>query len=1436
MSFDTSTRNRLASFVGKCRAILCGDFKTPGGEMARLLAHYGIQDTGECFEVDSLTHLDEPGRETAHTLRELLAHKQANAPSAKVWGKFDPAVYDLIQEQGFTVLNRLCALRMAEERKILQFPCISKGLQSDGFELYEYHTGKANADISKEDRFQHFIFSLFDELSLDLGSLFDRFNPQGLIFPEPSVLNELLEEINHPDLAPLWAEDETIGWIYQYWNSKEERKAMRDASAAPRNSRELAVRNQFFTPRYVVEFLTDNTLGRIWYEMTKGETRLAEQCRYLVRRPTETFLAEGETAPTQHSTLNTQNSEEALSQEELLKQTVYIEHRELKDPREIRLLDPACGSMHFGLYAFDLFEVIYSEYWELNIQNSKLKTLYASKEAYMLDVPRLIIENNIHGVDIDPRAVQIAGLSLWLRAQKTWKDTPAAGRPRVRRSNIVCAEPMPGSDAMLEDFVQTLDPPLLGELVKTVFDKMQLAGEAGTLLKIEEEIRTAIDDAKAKWEKLGAADRDLFSAEELNQTLRPRAQQELTGVEKALATDHRPLATDFFDSAEERIYAALRDYAESAEAGDYQRRLFAEDAAHGFAFIDLCRKRYDAVVMNPPFGEACGETKKLLSRSYPDQTQDIYCLFVTRGWGFAQRGLVGAITSNSFIRYTDYSDYRSSLTDTWPVQALFELGWEVLDDAYVNAATYFLAPEAPSQTIFGDATAASDKESLIRDVLNSVRDGSGDSSSLFIHPIDRFGALEGTPFCYSLPDRFFSWVKTAPKVRDLTEDNGIGAGPHNFFFRLAWELPSQSLSNPGRWPVLTNGGPFSPFYRDHSLRIDWKGDGSQIKEHLNVIYPYLKGNVGIKIQREHVYFKAGITYGKRTDRFNAQILPAGMIPSFEGIGVYPTDDSDIWWMLGYLNTRSVAYYLNLTCGLHKNSVYIDRIPVPDFSDADKSQLASNATALFQLVRSTNTTNETSDFFLCPIPISNLHDSLESAYATHRRIERTAEMHAWELEIGNEQIVAKHMQYGEAYERELSGDQGILPPLSTNEPAHPKLDSTQLAPSLKARARPLLTRASYLPATDLSRAIFDTGLNVRDATEQLNSESYLDPGELLELTVGIPQWAIGSAFGRWDIRYATGERQPPELPDPFDPLPVCPPGMLQNADGLPLEKAESGKLKAENYPLEISWEGILVDDDGHPEDIVTRVRDALAVIWGDRSAAIEQEACEILGVGTLRDYFAEKKSGGKFFKDHLKRYSKSRRQAPIYWPLSTESGSYTLWIYYHRLTENTLYSAVTQFIEPKQEDAAKTYANLSAKKDRTKAEDKELESVQLLVAELATFRESLLEIAKFWKPNLNDGVQITAAPLWKHFRLKTWQKKLKDTWQKLEAGDYDWAHLAHSTWPERVIPKCVTDRSLAIAHGHDEALWEEVKNDKGKLVWQPKKDAEEIAQKLIKNHQ
>src|SRR5213075_1321655 len=153
-------------------------------------------------------------------------------------------------------------------------------------------------------------------LARDAPVLFDPRNPLLALSPSLPTLQQLIAILADSGLARLWSEPETFGWTYQYFNLPEERRKMRE-SPAPRNSRELAVRNQFFTPRYVVDFLVHNTLGRLWFYATGGRTSLRQRCRYLLVKPDETpQLA-----------------------------------MKLRDPRTLKLLDPACGSMHFGLYA-----------------------------------------------------------------------------------------------------------------------------------------------------------------------------------------------------------------------------------------------------------------------------------------------------------------------------------------------------------------------------------------------------------------------------------------------------------------------------------------------------------------------------------------------------------------------------------------------------------------------------------------------------------------------------------------------------------------------------------------------------------------------------------------------------------------------------------------------------------------------------------------------------------------------------------------------------------------------------------------------------------------------------------------------------------------------------------------------------------------------------
>jgi len=805
MAFDQTTRNRLARFVSDTRALLTEEFTR------QLQNEYGLDPaSGEVTPIERLTALDDRRRETAHILRETLDYYLAGNPKADAKA-YQDALDRIVREQAFTVLNRLCALRMSEARGLV-LESIAKAYQSKGFQLYARLAGSALGETG--ETYRMYLFSLMDEFAVDLPVLFDRFSPQGRLFPREAALLKLLELINDVEIESLWSEDETIGWIYQYFNSKEERKAMRDASQAPRNSRELAVRNQFFTPRYVVEFLTDNTLGRIWYEMTRGETVLKDSCRYLVRRKHSFFLEEGQEAPEPFLPEQRHETDPDLAHEmwlppndqstdlytiflygltaggydyareqwgiecgdlanEKLKQyhetgkwegtfdelrcclffeqrryhhfgegpegddakaildlyqaicerwnleVEYIPHRPLKDPREIKMLDPACGSMHFGLYAFDLFEQIYAEAWELEERLGEealqrmadlepIHKTYPDKDTYLKDVPRIIIERNIHGVDIDPRAVQIAGLSLWLRAQKSWQAQGVRSneRPQIRGSNVVCAEPMPGDRALLEEFLATLREDKLeilirqvwhvptmqkvratkqmadaiAKLVRTVWQEMELAGEAGSLLKIEETLSEAIATARKESEEKSPLFRVLEFG--LNEPAKEQYMQLIPGEDQ-----------DFFDRAEGLVLAALREYAEQAQnGGGHRRRLFAGDAVQGFAFIDLCRKLYDVILMNPPFGQASLDSQNYIDRKYPNSKNDILAVFVERGverlWG---RGFFGAITARTGFFLASFRLWRENviLAKSLP-QTFIDLGHGVMDMAMVDGAAFTL--------------------------------------------------------------------------------------------------------------------------------------------------------------------------------------------------------------------------------------------------------------------------------------------------------------------------------------------------------------------------------------------------------------------------------------------------------------------------------------------------------------------------------------------------------------------------------------------------------------------------------------------------------------------------------------------------------------------------------------------------------------------------
>lgn len=1323
MSFDKATRNLLAKTVTACRRRLTEDVTD------QLRGIFGLHPDGTVLALEEMTHLSPDQIAAAGSLRNLLEHYTAGAAGMEKERR-KSAYERMTLEISFTILNRLAALRLCEERGLV-VECVRKGTTSAGFQMFESISGGAIG--GRYETYRVFLECMFDELALDLGLLFDRTTPQSAIFPSEQCLfaekgstKGVLVELNKAELSHLWTEDETIGWIYQYFNPPEERKAMRDASQAPQNSRELAVRNQFFTPRYVVEFLTDNTLGRIWYEMRKGDTAIKERCPYMVRRPNEVFLFKDEMAPPD------MEAGTDISQEELLKQQVYVEYRPKKDPRDLRVLDPACGSGHFLLYALDLLEQIYEEAWGDTESPQSEKTSRTLREDFETlddlrrEAPKLIMEHNLHGIDIDPRAVQIAALALWLRAQRTWKNIGirAAERPLVSKSNIVTAEPMPGETDMKEEFTASLKPRVLGQLVDAVFEKMKKASEAGALLKIEEEIKDVVSEAKERWLKDPKLEKQLLFPRMDNPKLKKqKIQFDFTGI-----TDE-----GFWEQAEERILNALKDYSEGAANGrTIMRRLFVDDAARGFAFIDLCRKRYDVVLMNPPFGECSLNVIDYVAREYRFWTRNILCAFVERSYGLlGAGGQIGAIYDRTANIKSTYEEFRR----TWLVNhnnriiSGVDLGWGVLE-ANVETTCSVLGKNSGSDVFIDVRDKEVDtKQVALLDAIHSLGKGAVTPIARVLKAAD-FSLLPNAAISPDFPTYLVKAFGRAPSLAEAGYISYSGytlkAEQHN---RMWWEI---NLHKPPKFFMpMFNGASFEPYTTSllECVIANCKPEN-------------LPSNTTTFIRNRKIMGSQGLCFGKRGEYFCAHIVPSGFLFTQEGRPMPIADQDDAFRLLGFLNTPLFRHDLNTYCGQHKTSGYVNLFPFlespPSSDGAEKLYKAVNRR--MEVERRC----ETDRRFIAIIIAENVT-------AAHRVLTNMIQ-DAIEATERSEAVWEKILE--ETYEVDENGKLALR-------------HSRDCQPPIGISAPWIENTKAGLVKTWLS-------------------------------------YFIGVLFGRFDVRFLTGEQNEPHMHSPFDAVPASPPGLLTDQKGRPLYKAPK------QYPINIAKHGILVDDPGlndnqlHRDDIVRRVREVLNLIWKDKSYEIEQEICDTLGVSELRNYF---RKPAKFFQDHVKRYSKGSRgrKAPIYWPLSTSSGTYTIWLYYHRLNDQTLYAAVNQYVEPKISEVERGLARIEDKlKDAsgsaaTRLRD-QLSEVQAFLGELRDLREALLRITMLpYKPDLNDGVIINAAPLHDFFRLSKWSKETKKVWNRLEKGECDWAHMAYTIWPEKVRVACKENRSIAIAH-------------------------------------
>ncbi len=629
-----------------------------------------------------------------------------------------------------------------------------------------------------------------------------------------------------------------------------------------------------------------------------------------------------------------------------------------------------------------------------------------------------------------------------------------------------------------------------------------------------------------------------------------------------------------------------------------------------------------------------------------------------------------------------------------------------------------------------------------------------------------FAQIPGSPFAYWVGSSIHSLFVTLPSVESEGRAVRVGdhPGDHERYVRLAWEVPLSDRSQLRKWLPYQKGGAYSPYYADIHLVTDW-----DLERETYYAFHGRPGRSSEHPSNYQYFLRPGVTWPRRTQKgLNLRAMPSGCIFADKGPAVFVADNSidELSALLALTNSLpfQALVRLQMAFGSYEIGV-IQRTPVPVSPDAPRATLASLAIEAHDLQRQRDTTDETTHVFCLPALVRKRNGSLRQAW---QEIEAQAQ----------------------ARQARLAAIQAEIDRIT--------FDLYGMSEADRALVRAEMGQG-------------EAALQEADAGEDTDGDEEESAASVTDLTTQVQQllmWCVGVAFGRWDVRMVLDPTLLPALQGPFDPLPRCAPGALVGPDGLPAQEnsiASEAWLRARpnvitppptydgkatipdsQYPIAIPWDGMLVDDPTHESDIVSRVRQVLSLLWRERADPIEQEACTILGVKSLRDYLRDGRQG--FFAFHIKRYSKSRRKAPIYWLLQSPKRNYSIWLYCHHLQPDYLFAAARNYgdakvkLEAGQLDDLRAALSLLTGSARHRA-DKEVERQEKVVADVKAFVKKLDEVAlKMIPPDLNDGVTLSIAPLWE---LTPW-KEAQLAWEALMKGEYGWSTMAKQMKARKLV--------------------------------------------------
>lgn len=754
----------------------------------------------------------------------------------KETGSYEEAREKILDELTFTLFNRLAILKVMEAH--LLFPEIVTKRAEHGGRSFGHRAWLEDNPSMKEEEFdglREYLKEAFNQLGEEIP-LFNKDYPYAFL-PHIIELNEIVDAfslVERDDTidSDIWKSGDILGWLYESYNNskKEQFKASKEKAEYDK----VHIQSQIYTPRWVVKFLVDNSLGKLYLE-SYPDSPIKEH--YKIANAPQTAV------------------------------------REKKPLTEIKLIDPACGSGNFLIYAFDLFYELYLD------QNRNYGTNYQERE-----IPRLIIENNLHGIDLDDRAIQLAQLGLYLKAKLKGANIEHL------HFNIVSSDFfLPDYKELAHIFEDSIDIyPRWRDVVQKSWEDLKEAYKFGSLIKVGEELENEIQALTDKNKRLQG---DLFVEHHLQK--------------------FKKMELKFFELLE----STVEQYAK--KEGTTFLTTKTKDAINFFKIITT---KYDVAAANPPYTDSSDfgpDLKRFIDENYkkPEKFHiNLYAAFIKRCYNFVDdNGKLALIHPLTFMYIKSFEDVRSQILNNTHINVFVDYGLSNLFGiVMVDPAFYVLEKgiktEEKSWFISLDQYTRTPNEKYKKDFCLQALDdhiSKIKNEHNYLIQQNKLKKIKSWPFIYWISDEFREKFKL-PAISELVDiKSGLATANNNRFLRYWWEIDKQTISKNYqkdrlKWVRYAKGGTFNKWYGNLWLVVNWRSSGEDMRMTGRAVF-----------RNQHYYFKKGITYSATSTKGTSfRILPENCIYDVKGASAFAENNEDLSYILSLFNSKLSSYIID----------------------------------------------------------------------------------------------------------------------------------------------------------------------------------------------------------------------------------------------------------------------------------------------------------------------------------------------------------------------------------------------------------------------------------------------------------------------------------------------------------------------------------------------